>query len=262
MPESLDEYPMIAAKTAQLAGDFLMRDFDKRPELSFREDRHGTILQDRASDEIYRDVLKKEMSQVPVYSEENQSGLEDGLVWVVDSLDGTSNYQMGLPLFSTQICLLRDREPVVSVIYCPALRQIYTAEKDRGAFLNGKRIFAGNVDDIAKAALVQGKGLANINKTAWYLALFGRYVRTVRILGGCTGIDLALLASGSCEMTLNLNSKPYDFAPGVLLAREAGAVVANLKGDPWTVADDSMVAAGPILMPKILEIIRQASTNV
>jgi len=255
--ENFENYLAIAKEAAHKAGDLLAQRYGPSYELIQREADHYSIKTDSESNDLYEDFLREKTPDVSLYTEEGQRSLDSDLVWVVDPLDGSYNYRVGLPLFVTQICLLHKREPAVAVIYNPVSKQEFTAVIGGGAFLNGQRIFASEVAEMKKAMILTSRRTLKINEGRT-MAAFAAAMRAVRLFGA-TGFDLSYIASGGAEITINDGSKLFDYAPGVLLIREAGGVAKNMEGEEWTIKDDNLVAGNKQLMPQVLEIIKSIS---
>jgi len=257
MTEQLDNYKKIALEAARIAGGFLAKNYGLKIRAEYNDvTGHCTIDRDREADILYKDFLKERTPEAGFYTEETKWHGERELVWVVDAVDGSSNYRMEIPFFTTQICLLENQIPVVCVILNPFLKQEYVAVKGRGAYLNGNGICVNDVSDMGRSVLIQDKGIAKVDQAAKYLQLLGPHLMTARMFGGSTGMDLAMIASGKAEIAINPKANLYDLVPGVLLVREAGGIVNNLKGRPWTVSDDNLVATNKKLMSKVLEILQ------
>jgi len=254
--ENLEYYLSVAKDAARQAGDLLAKGYGASYELLQREADHYSINKDSESNLLYEVFLREKTPDISLYTEEGERSLASDLVWIVDPLDGTYNYRVALPLFVTQICLLYKKEPVVSVIYNPIFKQEFTAIKGGGAFLNGSKIFVNETSEMKRAMLSLSRRTISLDDGRM-VARFSKAVRAVRLFGA-TGIDLSYIASGKAEITINDGSKIFDYAPGALLVREAGGIVTNLKGEPWTIDDDNLVASNKLLMPKVLEIINKA----
>jgi len=252
--ENLEYYLSIAEKAARKAGAWLVKGYASFDPMFSKNKHEYYISADVECGKIYADFLKKETPEISIVSEEKGGKISD-LCWVVDPIDGTSNYRVGVPYFTTQVCLLKDGEPMVSVIYNPIIGQEFSAKKGNGSFLNGKNLACSDVEKIKEALLIVAKG-GNNKIAGGIISQFGDLVRTVRLYGA-TSIDLAYLAAGKFDISINCGSKLHDYAPGVLLIREAGGIVSNLKGSQWTIDDNNLVAANKFLMPKVLEIIKQ-----
>jgi myo-inositol-1(or 4)-monophosphatase len=252
--ENLEHYLSIASNAARQAGDMLMKGYGQSYGLIEKEENHYSIEMDSKSNALYESILRAKTPEISLYTEEGERSLGSDLVWMVDSLDGSYNYRVEMPLFVTQICLLYKSDPVVSVIYNPILKQEFSAIKGQGSFLNGGQIFVGNASEIEKSTLAISRLVTNDNdgKT---VSKFSKIVRAIWLLGS-TGLDLSSIAAEKSEIAINYGSKIFDYAPGVLLVREAGGLVTNFKGEEWTINDNNLVAANKYLMPKVLEIIK------
>ncbi len=250
--ENLEQYLEAAKRAAHLAGDFLKKGYASFDPMFVKNGHEYYILADVECEKIYKEFLKKKTPEVDFFAEE-AGGKISNLCWAVDPIDGTSNYRVGIPFFSTQIVLLEDGVPVVSVVHNPILNHEFTAIKDGGAFLNGRMIFCSEVEEIKKSLLIVAKGGSN-RRAGEIITHFGDAVRTVRLYGA-TSVDLSYVAAGKFDITINYGSKLYDYAPGVLLMREAGGAVKNMKGEEWTIDDDNLVASNKCLMPQVLEIL-------
>jgi myo-inositol-1(or 4)-monophosphatase len=248
---SLKKYLAVAQDAARRAGFWLKEHYGEIKEMRLKESNHYTINEDKERNDFYEAILRKETPEAGLYTEEGERSLDADLAWVVDPIDGTSNYRAGVPLFMTQICLLCKNEPVLSVLFNPVLGEEFTAIKNGGAFLNGNRIEVSGETDLKRSMFIAAKAW-DAESAGKYISYFGKYIRTARMFGGCTAIDLAFVASGRGEFTINSGSYLYDYAPGVLLVREAGGLVMNFEGKPWGVKDRNLVACNKELMPEVL----------
>ncbi|MDO3650848.1 inositol monophosphatase family protein [Nocardia mangyaensis] len=161
--------------------------------------------------------------------------------WVLDPIDGTSNFVHGIPLCAVSLALLHGDKTVVASIVAPFLGQAFHASKGGGSYANDEQIFASGAREISSAMVsigdyavgqdAPGKNLERLKVTA---ALAGQAER-VRMLGAAS-LDLAWLAQGRTDACVILANKPWDTAAGVLLAREAGAVINDTRGAPHSLS--------------------------
>ena len=252
--KTFEEYAMIAREAVHKASDFLTDNYGNVKVWTCKEEGHYASEIDKQCNDLYEDFLRRATPEAALYTEEGEQNLESELVWAVDPIDGSTNYRIGLPLFVTQICLLYKKEPVASVVCSPILELEYTAVKDGGAFLNGKKIKVSDMPEFKKALLVVDKGHARASDAGELLKLYGNHVHTARMWGS-VGFELAAFATGKINALIGLKMSAFDYAPGVLLIREAGGNVINFKGDPWTIDDDNLIAANKELIPRVLELI-------
>ena len=179
------------------------------------------------------------------------------MTWVVDPIEGTSNYRVGNPFFATQVCLLENSQPVVSVVYAPYLKQMFTATIGKGTYLNDKKVDMETSKNIKESLISFNKG-TSIKDLEWLAQTVKKIlpkVRTIRMYGA-TGLDLAYVASGMIDININKGSQLYDYAPGVLLVRESGGVVLNEQGKNWEIKDNFIVASNSKLAIEVLKIIK------
>ncbi|MFA5024395.1 MAG: inositol monophosphatase family protein [Patescibacteria group bacterium] len=252
--KTFNEYYEIAKEAAERASVFLRGNYGPAKEMTLKEGTHYSINDDLLSNEIYEKFLRERTPEVAIYTEEGERNLNSDLVWVIDPIEGTSNYRVGIPLFATQICLLYKGEPVVAVIQAPVLNLLFTAQKGEGAYLNGQKITVSSISELKLAMLGYNKGLRHLEASNHINKLIPQF-RTIRNFG-VAGIDLVFAASGKLDLVMNANSELYDYAPGVLLVREAGGRVTNFAGVDWKTNDKTLIAANKKLLTAALEAIR------
>lgn len=253
---NIDKYLSLANEVVDIAANYLVKNFGAIKRMSHKEESHYGIKEDVISNEIYVKYLEKNTPSFSIYTEEGIKSLENEYVWVVDPIEGTSNYRVGNPFFATQICLLARKEPLLSVVYAPLLNQRFTATKGGGTFLNKNKVVVGKLENIKKAVIVVGKG-TNPQDTDWYINTVAKVlkrVRTVRNFGAC-GLEMAYLASGKLDIYLNHGGQIYDYAPGSLMVSESGGRVINGDGKVWSIADKLLIASNKTLASEILKII-------
>jgi myo-inositol-1(or 4)-monophosphatase len=180
--------------------------------------------------------------------EEGRTPTDDGgVVWTLDPIDGTSNFAHGLPLCAVSLGLVDNGQPIIGAITAPFLDLHYHAVRGHGAYANDERIHASKTAELSKAIVSIGdyavgdhaheKNQRRIRLTA----LLAERVERVRMFGSAA-LDLAWVAHGRTDATIILSNKPWDTAAGVLLAREAGALVFDVSGEPHTFVSAATVA--------------------
>lgn len=255
--KSLQEYREIALQVSNKVGVFLVKEFGSRKEMFQKSESHFGIADDKRANRLYADFLKIHTPEVQIYSEEGEQHLDESLHWIIDPIEGTSNYRVGNPFFATQICLIQKFEPVVSVVYAPKLDLLFTAVKGEGSTLNGEQIKVADLSQLQKAVVSINKGTRTEDKT-WFKEAVGElseHIRTWRMFGSM-GLELAFLSSGIIDVFINSGSNFYDYAPGVLLVREAGGVVINHTGADWKYKDKSLIASNEILAGSLTKLLK------
>lgn len=184
--------------------------------------------------------------------------------WIIDPLDGTTNYIHQYPVFSVSIALEYDGELVLGVVLDPVREELYTAEKGRGAFLNGKPIRVSGVSSFSDALIATGFPFRQKERTDLYLKAFKNvFLRTSGLRrAGSAAIDLAYVASGRCDGFFELGLAPWDMAAGDVIIREAGGVVTDFGGGQGHVWTGNVVAGNPSVHQELLGEIRKAFAGV
>ncbi len=171
-----------------------------------------------------------------------------GDLWVIDPLDGTTNFIHDFPMYAVSIGLVRNRRPVLGVIYEVGRDECFYGWEGGGAFCNGAPIRVSEVNDLADGLLITGFPYYDFDKLPHYVNIFSHFMQAthgVRRLGSAA-TDLAYIAAGRSEGFFEYNLKPWDVAAGVLLVREAGGKVTDFRGGDECVFSGELVAAGPV----------------
>jgi myo-inositol-1(or 4)-monophosphatase len=195
--------------------------------------------------------------------EEGQIG-SDEYAWILDPVDGTSNFARGLPLCAVSLALVHEGRPLVAGITAPFLDLHYTATRGAGSFVNGQRMRASRTSELRKAIVsigdyAVGEGSQAKNQQRLQLtALLAERVERVRMFGSAA-LDLAWVAEGRTDATIMLANKPWDTAAGVLLAREAGALVLNSSGEPHSFQSPDTIASAPGVIDAMIGVIQSVS---
>jgi len=175
--------------------------------------------------------------------------------WVIDPLDGTTNYIQGVPIYAVSIGLLDGDELVVGVVYEVGLDECFYAWKEGGAYMNGEPIRVSERDDIHDALLATGFPYSNFDQLDEYLALLKwtmTNARGVRRLGSAA-TDLAYVACGRFDSFWEYDLKPWDVAAGALIVKEAGGVVTDFNGGSNYIFGGEIIASNTLLGDLMLE---------
>ena len=182
-------------------------------------------------------------------------------LWVLDPIDGTSNFVHGLPLCAVSLALLHKGVTVLAVTNAPLLGRTYHAIEGKGAFLNGERITASATDSLSAAIVSLGDyavghdaGSLNQHRLALTTELVPR-VERIRMIGAAT-LDLAFVAEGALDACVMMSNKPWDTAAGTLIAREAGAQLTDAQGNPHTHKSASTIVTAPGIADQLATVIR------
>lgn len=228
-----------AVRTALKAGRFLLRNFKKDASL-LRERgvaKEITTRFDEESDALIRREIERVFPHHNLLTEEN--GFTDKRsewTWIIDSLDGTGNYAVGNPFFAVSIALAKNNELVLGVVNAPFLKELFVAEKGKGAFLNGKRIHVSKTSELEKSYVVACEGGEKTNaRIARINAALHPRVKDLRKLGSAA-LEGAWVACGRADAYVTTQICVWDVAAAVLLVKEAGGKVTDFNGAPWSAA--------------------------
>lgn len=206
---------------------------------------------DELSEKHILNSIKENYPLHGILSEESgQADVESDYLWIVDPLDGTTNFAQGLPIFAISIALKYKDQTVLGVVYSPIVNQLFEAVKGKGAYLNGEEIIVGNKKYLNKCVLGTGfpyDRAIHKDNNANYFSHFVPKVRGLRRMGAAA-YDLANVAAGSLDGFWEINLSPWDIAAGELIIEEAGGKVIHLKEKRGI----SLVAGNEVICQKII----------
>jgi len=197
-------------------------------------------------------------------TDDRRPSTDDGRYrWVFDPLDGTTNYAHGLPIFCASLALEIDGRVQVAAVYDPSRRELFTAERGGGAFLNGRSIRVSSALTLIDAVLVTGFPYDVHVRLDEIVGLFARFVgkgRAVRRLGSAA-LDLCYVAAGRMDGFWEQGLKPWDVAAGLLLVEEAGGCVTTYEGSAFSAYSDRIVASNGHIHDQMLDVFRAGSQD-
>ena len=248
----------MAVDAARAAGELLLERF-RGPQSGVDAKSSATDMvsdADRDSERVLLEAIRTARPDDGLIAEESghRPGTT-GLVWVVDPLDGTTNYLYGLPAWSVSIACRDAEGGLVAVVHDPSMGETFTAVRGGGAFLNGAPIATSRLEDLSRALIGTGFGYTTARRTAQVAALTHVLprVRDVR-RAGSAAIDLAWVSCGRLDGFYEAGIRDWDRAAGLLLVSEAGGVTGIL--DPGLDGADCVVAAGAALYDPLCALVR------
>jgi len=256
----------VMTAAARKAGRSLKRDYGEVENLqvSLKGPANFVTAADRRTEEILQAELTKARPGYCFLGEEGgrQDGDDKSHCWIVDPLDGTTNFLHGIPQFAISIALEREGVIVAGVIYNPVNEELFTAERGKGAFLNDQRLRVAARRRMAEA--VVACGLPHVGRGD--LALFRNEIAAVqeRVAGlrrfGAAALDLAWVAAGRFDVFWERDLSPWDMAAGILMVREAGGFATDLDGDDGIFAKRQIIAGNEYLHKELVQILKEART--
>jgi len=243
-------------RLARQAGQILFDSYEKDHQVDFKGVIDLVTEVDHASEEFLISEINRQFPGHSFLAEESgASGAKSEHLWIIDPLDGTVNYAHGVPLFCVSIAYSYQGQVLLGAVYDPMRSEMFSGERGKGAWVNGRPLKVTNVDELQKSLMVTGFPYDSwhaIPNNFDYFAKLGRLTQGVRRLGSAA-IDLCYIAAGRLDGYWELSLKAWDVAAGGLIAEEAGALVTNIKGEPgYLNSPVSIVAANPRLHPKLL----------
>jgi myo-inositol-1(or 4)-monophosphatase len=181
--------------------------------------------------------------------------------WIVDPLDGTTNYAHGYPFFCTSIAYEVKSEVVVGVVYNPIFNELFFAQKGEGAYFNGEKIHVSTVNDMKQALLSTGFPYdlpTNTNNNINHFVNFLYHAQAVR-RDGSAAMNLSYVACGRFDGHWEMKLNPWDMAAGALIVIEAGGTLSNFKGEAFSIYDDELVASNGLLHDRLLEVLKEGT---
>ena len=250
---------------ARKAARGLIRDFGEVENLQVSRKGPADFVSaaDRAAEETIHAELAKARPRYGFQMEESGdiSGADSSNRWIVDPLDGTSNFLHGVAHFSISIGLERDGDPFAGVVYSPIHDEMFWAEKGSGAFLNGHRIRVSarhNMEESLFATGIPFKGKEGHDLFLDHLKAVMAISAGVRRCGSAA-LDIAYVAAGRFDGFWEAGLNPWDMAAGIVLVREAGGLVSDLGGGPDMMANGDILAANSHLHRPLAEVLGRAS---
>ncbi len=210
---------------------------------------------DRETQHMILNTLKSYFPEDEIWGEESGYPLQDfSATWVVDPIDGTTNYVHGLPLYGISLAYYHHGWPVIGVIDSPAFRETFWAEKGSGAYLNGKPIKISQVTDIRRSLVSTGFPHEQ-SRCDIVIPVYHRLLCRTQALRaiGSAALGVAYVACGRFEAYFQLGVSFYDVAAGVCMLEETGGAVLQLDGKTWGTASRSIVAINPLIQQQFFD---------
>lgn len=250
----------VAAKAALEAGAVIRSLYDQPHQVRFKGEIDLVTEADLASEKVIIAALKREFPTVPVLAEESSPDYHHipvGPLWIIDPLDGTTNFAHGFPVFAVSIAYSVDGASLAGVIYCPMQDELFLAWRGGGAWLNGRRLAVSRRERLVESLIGTGFPYAIKENLEDVLAKLGKVLPQVRDLrrAGAAAVDLAYVACGRLDGFWERELKPWDTAAGYLLVKEAGGRVSDLGGGPWDPYHPEILASNALLHDALVELL-------
>lgn len=253
-----------AIETVRAAGQILLDKYGRKINISKKGDINLVTEADLASEKLIVERIKSHYPRHSILAEESGeavvSGGDGNWKWIIDPLDGTTNFAHGYPCFCVTIALEYEGEIVLGVTYDPTRDELFAAEKGSGASLNGKKIRVSDTEKLSEALIVTGfpYDFARREDFARHITEFLLKSRGVR-RDGSAAIDMAYVACGRFDGFWEEGLNPWDVAAGKLLIEEAGGRVSYYDDSPFSIYKPPILANNGLIHGEMLEVLRTAN---
>lgn len=258
------QYLEIAIVVAHKAGKALMKYWGKLKEIREKEHFSNLVTEaDKASENIILRELKRNFPGHAILTEETglHPSQDSEFLWVIDPLDGTTNFSHQFPVFAISIGLMYQNEPVVGVIYDPYFEQLYTGAIDLGAKRNNKKIAVSKVAKLQRSLLATGFAYdrnQTVNNNYAQFCHLTSITHGVRRLGSAA-LDLAYVASGSLDGFWERGLQPWDICAGAVILKEAGGLLSDYDGSPLDMNSGRVIATNGLIHNELKDAILNIS---
>ncbi len=258
----MDIYEQTLREAADAGTAILMKYFRALPEVRTKAKDYDLITQaDLECERVVIDTIRHRFPDHVFLAEESENDLEAARnaewTWIVDPLDGTTNFAHSLPWFGLSLGLWHNGEMLLGLVANPAQKDLYFARRGHGATRNGRPIQVGPETDLSQMLVVTGFPYDKRERSDYYLKQVQHMLLTTRGVRrmGAASVDMCYVADGSFGVYWESSLHPWDWAPGALIVQEAGGRVTDLEGAEFTLGQTSCVATNGVLHAKALALL-------
>ena len=250
------KYQDVAIQAAKEAGRILLSYFGKIQEIEFKKDNSPVTRADTEAEDKIIQIISKNFPIHSILGEESGATEHNSkYLWVIDPLDGTSNFSNNIPFFCTSICLLENKIPIVAVIYDPVHNDLFTAVKGSGSYLNSQKITLATIP-LPKThyiSLVYTRSKAEKSIVDKIFARLNPPEYRIRNIGAAA-LELSYVSAGKLQGIIINGNNPWDVCGGILLIQEAGGKVTDFDNQRWNFDSKNIVAIHPRMESELFSI--------
>ncbi|MCK4539194.1 MAG: inositol monophosphatase [Candidatus Krumholzibacteria bacterium] len=247
----------VAREAILSAGSLIRETFGREISGQVEEkDRNDFVTQsDRLSEKMISETLLRAFPEIGILGEENAERMDDDEYWIIDPLDGTTNFIHGYPSIGLSVALVRESEVVLGLVFDPLREELFEASRGCGAFCNKRKIHVSGAGSLQESLLGTGFPFKAQQHLESYIESFKELFSSCRGVrrAGAAVLDLSHVAAGRLDGFWELHLKPWDMAAGALLVREAGGLVTDLFGGSSFLSAGNIVAGNRSIHGKMLE---------
>lgn len=250
----------LIVKAAHEAGKLLLEKFERGIKVEFKGEYDLVTEADRQAEALIVKLIRAQYPEHAILAEEGAYERQHSECrWIIDPLDGTTNFAHGFPWFAVSIALEVRGVLTLGVVYNPYVGELYCAERGRGAFLNERRLRVSTIDTLARALLATGFAYDHKQCKANNYDHFARFQTAAQACRrpGVASLDLASVAAGRFDGFWEMKLKPWDIAAGILLVEEAGGLVTDFDGRAMTLDSLECLASNQLIHAAMQQILQQ-----
>jgi myo-inositol-1(or 4)-monophosphatase len=251
MTVEIGNFLSAAREAATAAGNLIRANWLQPKQIDYKGAIDLVTSVDRESERRIVDVLQKKFPRHSILAEEetDRVGSQASHRWIIDPLDGTTNFAHSYPQFCVSIALERDGKVILGLVYDPVRPECFQAVKGQGATLNGEPIRVSDIMELDRALLATGFPYDHRENADFYLGFFKSFMTRSQGIrrNGAAALDLCYVACGRLDGFWEFNLRPWDTAAGVLIVEEAGGKVSDLSGNPFSIWSNEALASNGAL---------------
>jgi histidinol-phosphatase len=249
---SISPYLTVAIEAVKAAEKVIKKYYSKDIRFTLKSDQSPVTIADKEAEEVIKTVITKAFPEHTFLGEEfGTSNVNSEYLWIIDPIDGTKHYTRQIPLFATQLALMKGDKIILGISNAPGMNELIYAEKGKGAYLNNNKISVSTISEIENSYMSFG-GIGYFHKHN----LMDNLIRIEKNTQGHRGIgdfwSYHLLSSGKIEIMIEAETKVWDIAAASTIVEEAGGKVTDIKGNPVNRTTNSIVATNGLVHDKVL----------
>lgn len=254
------EFKQVAIKAGLEAGRILLENQAKKKKIEYKGEINLVTEMDYLSERAILKMINKHFPKHSILTEENKGkDRNSAYLWIIDPLDGTTNYAHNFPVYCVSIGLQKDEEIILGMVYNPISGELFLAEKGKGAFLNGKKICVSKTEKLSQSLLATGFPYDIRTSKENNLNYFNRFALKAQAIRrtGSAALDLCYLATGRFDGFWELKLSPWDTAAGILMIFEAGGKISDFSGRKFDIFSKKLLATNGKIHKQMLKVINQ-----
>ncbi len=253
-----------AINLARDAGNFLKEKFNSKHEVHYKGEINLVTEADKMSEDLIIAAINSSFPDHGILSEESPAQNSQAMLrWIIDPLDGTTNYAHGYPVFCVSIALENEGVIVLGVIYDPLREDMFVAVRGSGAYLNGKKLKVSPTATLSRSLLATGFPYDirmskdnNLN----YFNLMAVEAQAIR-RAGAAALDIAYLAAGRFDGFWELKLMPWDVAAGCLMVEESGGVISDMSGGQWDISSPNVLVSNGLIHEQMISVFKRGACS-